>query len=161
VIEANAPAAPEAISRFKLLGIVAPKYASATPPQHGVALIAVDGKMPKAYAVGARLDGELTLQSVSLRTASIAGAPGAPLITLELPPPAAAATGSLPSGLNGGGVYRPPMVGAIPQYAPQIAPMVAPTFVPQGTPPQPVPAVNNTPSAPQPFMRPDPNSQVQ
>ena len=87
---------PEASSRFKLLGIVAPRAASSD--DSGVALIAVDGKMPKAFVVGSRLDGDLVLQSVSLRTASIGPGAGAPAFTLELPPPAAAATGRLPAG---------------------------------------------------------------
>src|ERR1700712_125327 len=65
-----APMAPEASSRFKLLGIVAPKYSTGSSESaHGVALIAIDGKMPRAYSVGSRLDGDLVLQSVSLRTA--------------------------------------------------------------------------------------------
>ena len=92
-----AAASPESSSRFRLLGIVAPKAQGATPSAApGVALIAVDGKMPKAYTVGAQLDADLVLQSVSLRTASIASGRGAPAITLELPPLAAAATGTLP-----------------------------------------------------------------
>src|SRR5687768_17617348 len=63
VAAVEAVAAPQAASRFKLLGIVAPKVASST---NGVALIAVDGKMAKAYPVGARVDNDLVLQSVSL-----------------------------------------------------------------------------------------------
>ena len=62
----------------------------------GVALIAVDGKPAKAYAVGSRLDGELVLQAVSLRTASIGTAQGAMAVTLELPPLPPPATGTLP-----------------------------------------------------------------
>ena len=52
----------------------------------GVALIAVDGKPAKAFGVGARLDSDLVLQSVSLRTASIGPAQGAASVKLELPP---------------------------------------------------------------------------
>ena len=121
---ATAPAvalAPAASSRFRLLGIVAPRTTGGTL---GVALIAVDGKMPKAYAVGARLDADLMLQSVSLRTVSIAPASGAPAITLELPPPAAAATGTLPVGVNGPGEL-PPAVLPVPQYVPPPAPLQA------------------------------------
>jgi len=113
--------APEASSRFRLLGIVAPKNAGANGAgsSSGVALIAVDGKMPKAFAVGARLDGDLVLQSVSLRTASIASGPGTPPITLELPRAAPAATGTLPAGAMGGmpAVISPPA--PVPQYVPQ------------------------------------------
>ena len=106
-----AAAVPEAASRFRLFGIVAPKDASAS---NGVALIAVDGKLPKAYSVGARLDGDLVLKSVSLRTASIASGQGAPTtITLELPPPTAATTGSLPLAPMGGFGATPPVIVAI------------------------------------------------
>ena len=52
---------------------------------HGLALIAVDGKPAKAFAVGARLDSDLVLQSVGLRTASIGPAQGARSVLLELP----------------------------------------------------------------------------
>ena len=129
----TAQATPEAASRFRLLGIVAPKQAAAgrTASAHGVALIAVDGKMPKAYAVGAPLDGDLVLQSVSLRTASIGSGQGAPTITLELPRPAAAATGSLPMAPLGGlpATATPPA--AVPPYVPQqIAPQAVPPFMP-------------------------------
>jgi general secretion pathway protein C len=129
-----AAAIPEAASRFRLLGIVAPKNASTgnSPASNGVALIAVDGKMPKAYAVGSRLDGDLVLQSVSLRTVSIAAGQGAPAIKLELPLPTAAATGSLPVGGMGGMPAAAPAV--VPQYVPQ-------PMLPQATPPSPVPPV--------------------
>ncbi|MEP7099001.1 MAG: hypothetical protein ABI781_00735 [Burkholderiales bacterium] len=117
-------AAPEAASRFRLLGIVAPKSAGANGAgsSQGVALIAVDGKMPKAFVVGARLDGDLVLQSVSLRTASIAAGQGTPPITLELPRAAPAATGTLPTGGMGATPFSPPAI--VPQYVPQ--PMVQP-----------------------------------
>lgn len=115
-----AAAAPEAASRFRLLGIVAPKSAptaDSASVSSGVALIAVDGKMPKAFSVGSRVDGDLVLHSVSLRTASIAGGQGAPTITLELPRAAPAATGSLrPSALGG---LPPTAPAAVPQYLPQ------------------------------------------
>jgi general secretion pathway protein C len=84
--------APAVSSRFQLTGVMAPKV----PGDQGVALIAVDGKMPRAYRVGANIDGELTLQSVSLRTASIGPARGAPAVVLELPLLPPPATGSLP-----------------------------------------------------------------
>lgn len=139
-------AAPEAASRFRLLGIVAPKGAATADrasASQGVALIAVDGKMPKAYAVGAQLDGDLVLHSVSLRTASIASGQGAPTITLELPRPAAAATGTLPGSTMGGSPAAPAAL--VPQYLPpslsqpSMAPMPQPAQV--GNPPRPEPAL--------------------
>ena len=92
-------AAPDAGSRFRLLGVMAPKAAAAgaSPSTHGVALIAVDGKPAKAYSVGARLDGELVLQSVSLRTATLDRGQGTLPVTLELPPLPPPATGTLPA----------------------------------------------------------------
>lgn len=135
-------AAPEAASRFRLLGIVAPKNPTegGSGASNGVALIAVDGKMPKAYAVGAPLDGDLVLRSVSLRTVSIASGGGAPAITLELPLPVPAATGSLPTGPMGGLSTGPTPPAIVPQYVP--APM------------QPVPQMQLPMQSPGP--RPDP-----
>jgi general secretion pathway protein C len=132
-------AAPEAASRFRLLGIVAPKQA----------LIAVDGKMPKAYTIGAPLDGNLVLQSVSLRTASIGSGQGAPTITLELPRAATAATGSLPAAPIGGSPANPMPSGAMPpQYVPQqqIAPQQQ--IVPQAVPPLVAPPPGQAPNPP-------------
>jgi general secretion pathway protein C len=123
-----AVATPQAASRFKLLGIVAPKYASTTASNstHGVALIAVDGKMAKAYPVGARVDNDLVLQSVSLRTVSIGPTQGAPTITLELPPLAAAATGTLPINIGGGAGAPLAPSAPVPQYVPPAPPLAVP-----------------------------------
>lgn len=136
-----AAVSPEASSRFRLLGIMAPKGASGTVATHGVALIAVDGKMAKAYAVGAHLDTDLVLQSVSLRTASIGSGQGTPAITLELPALAAAATGKLPAGgLSGGAPMAPPII--TPQIVPQLVPQ------PQSMLPEPPPQMRPDPGAP-------------
>ena len=97
VTVATAAAAPEAASRFRLVGVMAPKGPDAAQSQQGVALIAVDGKPAKAYAVGARLDGEIVLQSVRMRAASIAMAPGQPPLVLELPAAPPPSTGTLPA----------------------------------------------------------------
>jgi general secretion pathway protein C len=79
-------AAPEASSRFKLVGVMAPRNpAVQAEPGQGVALIAVDGKPAKPYAVGARLDSEMVLQSVGLRTAALGPAQGGRSVVLELP----------------------------------------------------------------------------
>ena len=124
VATAAAVAAPEVASRFRLLGVMAPRAAAASAAAGaGVALIAVDGKPPKAYAVGARLDGEVMLQSVSLRAASIAMGSGQAPLLLELAPLPPPSTGSLP------GLVPPPAV-----LAP--APIVAPASPP---PPPPMP----------------------
>ncbi|MGE4052971.1 MAG: hypothetical protein AB7F38_18005, partial [Piscinibacter sp.] len=86
-------AAPELASRFKLLGVMASKHSQGD----GFALIAVDAKPARAYAVGTLLEGDLVLQSVGLRSAAIGPAQGAPALTLEVPPLPAAATGTLPA----------------------------------------------------------------
>lgn len=55
--------------------------------QGGAALIAVDGKPPKPFRVGAVVDANLVLQSVGARRATLAvGSDGVGQITLELPP---------------------------------------------------------------------------
>lgn len=72
---------PAADARFKLLGVVAPRAG-----QHaGLALIAVDGKPPRALAVGERVDGDLKLLSVSHRRVEL-GSDGTAALALELPP---------------------------------------------------------------------------
>jgi general secretion pathway protein C len=83
---AAAQPTPEAPSRFRLIGVMAPRSgAMQAEPGGGVALIAVDGKPAKPYAVGARLDSDLVLQSVGLRTASLGPAQGGRSVLLELP----------------------------------------------------------------------------
>jgi general secretion pathway protein C len=109
----------DANSRFRLLGIMAPKSPAGTVDAYGVALIAVDGKMPRAFSVGSRLDGDMILQSVSLRTASIGPTQGAATLTLELPPLAPAATGKLPAGGSAGPAPQP------------VSPLVPQPMVPQ------------------------------
>ena len=125
----TAVAAPEAPSRFKLVGVMAPRASAArSEPGNGLALIAIDGKPPKAYPVGARVDSGLVLQSVSLRTASIGPAQGARSMLLELPALAPPNSGVLPH-VTGAAVVPPPppiraplpaapMPGAVPTTAP-------------------------------------------
>jgi general secretion pathway protein C len=144
VAVASTVAAPEVSSRFKLLGIMAPKGPAAADSQSGVALIAVDGKPPKAFIVGSRLDDQLVLQSVSLRTASIGPAQGAASVRLELPALPSAATGTLPPVSNSNNPappFAPPTGQPVPQrpgVMPQIpgqGPMVSPA--PMQAPPAP------------------------
>lgn len=139
-------AAPEMASRFRLIGIMAPKAAAASAqPGQGVALIAVDGKPPKAFVVGSSLDANLVLQSVSLRTAAIGPAQGAAAVTLELPPLVAAATGTLPALGSGAppnpaapvapaapATVRPPPPPIVPQPVGQTRSGIAPSFSPPG-----------------------------
>ncbi len=133
--EAAPPPVAES-SRFRLLGVLAPKPAkpaAAARPATGVALIAIDGKPPRAFVVGARVDGELVLKAVSHRSASIGPLQGAAGMVLELPPLPPPSTGTLPRAMVGGEAARPPMPGqpipgmALPQGAPG-GPPRSPTF---------------------------------
>ncbi len=121
VAAAEAPqAAPD--PRFQLVGVVSPRSSRAA--SEGVAVIVVDDKPARAYRIGAVVDGQTVLQSVSPRGASLGPKGGAALVALDLPPPAAAATGQLPpagAGVPGGSgsvpVYRPPEA---PRQPPQL-----------------------------------------
>jgi general secretion pathway protein C len=164
VATAAAVAAPEVSSRFKLIGIMAPKgkQAAAAPDGSGVALIAVDGKPPKAFVVGSQLDGDLVLQSVSMRTASIGPAQGAASVKLELPPLPAASTGTL-APLTSGSTSGPvnPGMPAPPPTTPQPVPTrpgLAPAPLPpaQAVPPQPGEAQQNLPMVAPPPQRDQP-----
>ena len=76
--EAMVPAA----NRFSLIGVVARSGGT------GSALISVDGKPAKSYAVGSTIESGLVLQSVAPRKAVLAAnTKDAPLQTLEMPPP--------------------------------------------------------------------------
>ncbi len=127
---AAAAPAPELASRFKLIGVMASKQTQGD----GFALIAVDAKPARAYAVGAPLDGDLVLKSVGLRSAAIGPAQGAPALTLEVPALPAAATGSLPpvsDGLKFGAAATPaPLPMPLPTPSPGAA--MPPTAVNPG-----------------------------
>jgi len=141
---------PEAPSRFRLVGVMAPR--SSTPEgtgAYGLALIAVDGKPPRAFAVGAKLDTDLVLQSVGLRTASLGSAQGARSVLLELPALPAPATGVLPApgapatmspvmrptAAPLSSISAPPAITPVP--APVPSAMQAPAMQPQAVPPVP------------------------
>ena len=128
-------------SRFRLLGVLAPRQKPdpARRSSAGVALIAVDGKPARPYAVGTRLDGDLVLQSITRRTAAIGPAQGSASLTLELPPPLAPTSGTLPR-LS---LQPPPPAAAEP-------PPVIPSPIGTG------PSVMQPPR-PQPSIAPEPN----
>lgn len=77
------PAAPPALSsRLQLVGVVADRSGV------GAALIAVDGKPARSYAVGSKVVDDLLVQSVAPRRAMLAANPRAPVaLTLELKAP--------------------------------------------------------------------------
>lgn len=91
---AGAPAA-SADARFRLIGVVAPRSLAAQG--EGLALIAMDGKPPRAYRVGTAVDGDMVLLAVHSRGASL-GPRGQPAqVDLSLPALPPPATGSLSS----------------------------------------------------------------
>lgn len=126
-------------SRFALLGVVSPQANRAQ--SGGVALIAVDGQPPRAFRVGAAVDGDMVLQSVHLRGARLGLRDGPATVALDLPPPAPAATG-VPAGMAGPGS---PGGAAVP------ARFVPPPRPPAAV-PQPAPVMVAPPSEPPPEM---------
>lgn len=145
-VAAAAPA-PEAPSRFRLLGVVAPKRAH---DGRGVALIAIDGKPPRAFPVGATIDGDLVLQSVSLRTAAIGPAQGAQTVVLEVPRLPAPATGTLPPA--GAPIPPSPVATPLPVAPPPVTPPAITPLPPAAVPPQLVPP-GGVPVSPSAVMR--------
>ncbi|HSQ73551.1 MAG TPA: hypothetical protein VLM87_14120 [Rubrivivax sp.] len=109
---AKAAPEPAADARFDLVGVVSPRSSQAA--REGLALIAVDGKPPRAYRVGAVVDGAHVLQTVSARGATLGPRDGAAVIALTLPPPAPAATGVLPPASPRGGAISPTRPGMRP-----------------------------------------------
>lgn len=85
----------DAEGRFVLLGVVAGRGAGAA--REGIALLSVDGKPPRAYRVGQRIEGEQVVQSVGPRSVQIGPRGGPAQVALELPPPAATATRGAPA----------------------------------------------------------------
>lgn len=122
---AQAPVVADAAGRFKLIGVMAPRPTDAGSRQ-GVALLTVDDKPPRPYRVGAPVDGDWFVQSVSARAVTIAGPSSVAPIRLELPLPAAAATGQLPTVSLSSAAPAPPSalpMGSSPIAAPPPAPM--------------------------------------
>jgi general secretion pathway protein C len=95
-----APVAAEvavpADSRFKLLGVVAPRAGQVSS---GLALVSVDGKPARAVAVGREVEPGLRLLRVDHRQADFGAQVGTPpSMSLTLPPLAEAARGRLGDG---------------------------------------------------------------
>lgn len=118
-VESVAAAPVAESSRFRLVGVLAPKAAGAGDRTgSGVALIAVDGRAPRAYVVGSRVDGDLLLTAVSHRSASLGTDGDTPGLVLELPALAPPATGVLPRAVPGADAGRPMPPPAAPGVAP-------------------------------------------
>jgi general secretion pathway protein C len=131
-VAAEATPEPAADERFDLVGVVSPRSAQAA--REGLALIAVDGKPPRAYRVGAVVEGAHVLQAVNARGATLGPRDGAPVISLTLPPPAPAATGMLPPASPRGAAALPVRPGMRP-------PVAMPTPVPTPLPVQVQPSI--------------------
>lgn len=106
-------------ARFQLLGVVAPRGAGSG--SHAVALITVEGKTPRAYRTGAVVDGDWVVQNVRARSVDLGpnGKGAKASVTLELPPLAAAATGTpgtpgTPGMLGGAGLPSPAALPSMP-----------------------------------------------
>jgi general secretion pathway protein C len=95
---AQAQAEPALASRFKLLGVAAPREGG---DRYGLALIAVDGKPARSFKVGAPIEGELVLQTVHPRGAAVGVRGGAAQVNLELPALPQPATSNRPPGMTG------------------------------------------------------------
>ena len=129
---AAAALAPELASRFRLIGVMAPKgKPNAAATGQGVALISVDGKPARAFGIGTPLDRDLVLQSVSLRAAAIGPAQGDAAVKLEIPPLPLPATGKLPAL----GAAVPESFGATPAPVGSAAGLVPPVNVTAAAPP--------------------------
>ncbi len=91
-------AASALAGRLKLLGVVASLHNN----DQGVALLAIDGKPPRAVRVGGVVDGDMLLLSLNQRGAQIGPSQGPSLLTLDLPPLTPPATSTLPppTGVN-------------------------------------------------------------
>lgn len=127
-----APAEPPPDARFQLVGVLSPKSSAAA--REGVALIAVDGKPPRAYRVGHVVEGVHVLKSVNARGASLGPRDGAAAVSLNLPGLPPAATGNLPpANAPSAGAPLPPPAPAMPvPPQPQMQPQVQPQVQPHG-----------------------------
>ena len=141
-VAGGAPAAV-ADARFKLIGVVAPRSASAK--DDGLAVIAFDNKPARAFTVGSTVDGDLVLLSVHSRGAALGPRGQSAQVSLELPVLPPPATGTLP--INASSQAARPSVGESSRPLPPRAP------VPVERPPsEPVPPAGGDvadPSAPQ------------
>jgi len=102
--EGPAVVPPPEASRFQLIGVAAPRAGTRGP---GVALIAVDGKPARPYRVGALVDGDWHLQTISARGVSLGPSGGTAAVQLELPLLPPPTTGTLPPA---GAIVAPPHV---------------------------------------------------
>ena len=147
---AQAEVAAPMSSRFRLIGLAAPRVAGAP----GVALISVDGKTPRAYRLGAVVDSDLVLQSVERRSVNLGLQGRAPVVRLELPPLPPAATGTLPPAVNQDTPNVPPAMAQPPVQ--QAMPVMQQPVPPPSSAQQPLAVSPGHMPMPQPGSRPPP-----
>jgi general secretion pathway protein C len=129
------PVHPES-ERFQLVGVIAPPGGA----HGGYAVVAIDGQPARSWHVGATLDGNTALLSVSKRGADFGPRGGPAAFSLELPEPTAAETGTLPPATS------QPVVAQAQQVAPQPNMSGGPTHGVTGVPmqqPQGAPVLQN------------------
>lgn len=149
--EATSEPEVAASTRLRLIGVVAPKSAKAAEAGEGVDLIEVDG-VARTVRVGAIVDGDLRLLRVDARSASLGLSGQSAVQVLQISPPAAPATGSLPPAQPSNVVLGGnPNAGAagVPLRATPPAAGLTPIPMPQAQPANPNPAapqVNGPPA---------------
>jgi general secretion pathway protein C len=107
-----------AASRFKLVGVAAPRWA----------VIAVDGKPARSMAVGSVIDGEWVVQKIQSKEVAIGPRGEAAVVTLALASLPPASTGALPVSGSAGPVMsvgRPGLPPMPPFPSVQAAPVAA------------------------------------
>jgi len=112
VVVAAAPPVVAADARFKLLGVMA-----ARPGQRsGWALIAVDERPARAFALGAKVDDQWVVQSIAHRQVELGVRGAAPSVALSLSPVAEAARG-VPAPVAAGAPLPAPILSPAPPPA--------------------------------------------
>lgn len=111
-------AAPPPDTRYQLIGVVAPRGVLGAG-RGGLAVIAVDGKPPRTYRVGAVIDGLTVLQGVQQRGASLGPRGGAPTVSLQMAPLPVAATG-VPTPAAPAAAPQPPAFPGVPMPPPPV-----------------------------------------
>lgn len=106
-------AEPALASRFKLIGVVAGK---APDRGDGIALLAIDGKPPRPYRIGASLGDDLVVQQVASRSVALGPVAGPVALRLDLPglPPPATGRPGAPPAQPGAGLPRGLIAPALP-----------------------------------------------
>jgi general secretion pathway protein C len=117
---------PPESSRFQLVGVIAPPAGSG---QGGFALVSLDSQPARTWRVGATIDGNTSLLSVSKRGAEFGPQGGPSSFSLQLPEPASAETGTLQPAISQPDAAQMQM--RQPQVPPQLQAQMPPQLQPQ------------------------------